>query len=49
MDTSKSEATESSRSPLIVLDNVNKYFGTLHVLRDINLSVDRGEVVVERV
>src|SRR6185295_6954046 len=46
MDTSKSEATESSRSPLIVLDNVNKYFGTLHVLRDINLSVDRGEVVV---
>jgi glutamate transport system ATP-binding protein len=46
MDTSKSEATESSRSPLIVLDNVNKYFGSLHVLRDINLSVDRGEVVV---
>jgi len=49
MDTSKSEATASSRSPeppLIVLDDVNKYFGSLHVLRDINLSVAKGEVVV---
>jgi glutamate transport system ATP-binding protein len=32
--------------PLVVLDHVNKWFGTLHVLRDIDLSVDRGEVVV---
>ncbi|MBH5337676.1 amino acid ABC transporter ATP-binding protein [Streptomyces pactum] len=32
--------------PLIELRDVNKYFGTLHVLRDINLTVDRGEVVV---
>jgi glutamate transport system ATP-binding protein len=31
---------------LIVLDNVNKWFGPLHVLQDVNLSVDRGEVVV---
>jgi glutamate transport system ATP-binding protein len=31
---------------LVVLDQVNKYFGDLHVLRDINLTVDRGEVVV---
>ena len=31
---------------LIVLDSVNKWFGPLHVLQDINLSVDRGEVVV---
>ncbi|GGL18653.1 arginine ABC transporter ATP-binding protein [Mangrovihabitans endophyticus] len=31
---------------LIVLDNVNKYFGPLHVLQDVTLSVDRGEVVV---
>jgi glutamate transport system ATP-binding protein len=33
-------------APLIVLDTVNKRFGSLHVLRDISLSVDRGEVVV---
>jgi len=32
--------------PLVVLDHVNKWFGPLHVLRDINLSVDRGEVLV---
>ncbi|MFS8478222.1 MAG: amino acid ABC transporter ATP-binding protein [Micromonosporaceae bacterium] len=31
---------------LIVLDRVNKWFGPLHVLQDVNLSVDRGEVVV---
>jgi glutamate transport system ATP-binding protein len=33
-------------SALIELDKVNKYFGQLHVLRDVDLSVDRGEVVV---
>ena len=32
--------------PLVVLDGVNKWFGELHVLRDIDLSVARGEVVV---
>jgi glutamate transport system ATP-binding protein len=32
--------------PLVVLDGVNKYFGPLHVLRDIDLTVHRGEVVV---
>ncbi|MEV6487265.1 amino acid ABC transporter ATP-binding protein [Actinoplanes sp. NPDC051633] len=31
---------------LIVLDKVNKWFGQLHVLQDVDLSVDRGEVVV---
>jgi glutamate transport system ATP-binding protein len=32
--------------PLVVLDGVNKWFGDLHVLQDINLSVKAGEVVV---
>ncbi|BFU42981.1 amino acid ABC transporter ATP-binding protein [Krasilnikovia sp. MM14-A1004] len=32
--------------PLIVLDKVNKWFGPLHVLQDVDLSVHRGEVVV---
>src|SRR5690242_6202133 len=31
---------------LIELREVNKYFGALHVLRDIDLAVGRGEVVV---
>jgi glutamate transport system ATP-binding protein len=35
-----------SDESLIVLEGVNKWFGPLHVLRDVNLSVDRGEVVV---
>ncbi|GAA2733757.1 amino acid ABC transporter ATP-binding protein [Actinocorallia aurantiaca] len=35
-----------SGGPLVVLENVNKYFGELHVLKDIDLSIDRGEVVV---
>jgi len=31
---------------LVVLDHVNKWFGDLHVLQDINMAIDRGEVVV---
>jgi glutamate transport system ATP-binding protein len=31
---------------LIVLENVHKWFGPLHVLDDVTLSVERGEVVV---
>ncbi|WP_328421540.1 amino acid ABC transporter ATP-binding protein [Streptomyces sp. NBC_00443] len=32
--------------PLIELRDVNKYFGDLHVLQDISLTVGKGEVVV---
>ncbi|TFV47518.1 amino acid ABC transporter ATP-binding protein [Blastococcus sp. TF02A_35] len=32
--------------PLVRLAGVNKWFGELHVLQDIDLSIDRGEVVV---
>jgi glutamate transport system ATP-binding protein len=32
--------------PLIVLEGVNKWFGPLHVLRDVDLTVHGGEVVV---
>ncbi len=31
---------------LVVMDHVDKHFGDLHVLKDINLTVDKGEVVV---
>jgi glutamate transport system ATP-binding protein len=49
-----STAASSSASPqatapgegLVVLDHVDKWFGELHVLRDINLAIKRGEVVV---
>ncbi|MEN3536636.1 amino acid ABC transporter ATP-binding protein [Microbispora sp. ZYX-F-249] len=36
----------SGGAPLVRLEGVNKHFGPLHVLRDIELSVGRGEVVV---
>ncbi|GAB4075386.1 amino acid ABC transporter ATP-binding protein [Nostocoides australiense] len=32
--------------PLVVLQDVNKHFGDLHVLKSIDLSVDKGEVVI---
>ena len=32
--------------PVIELRNVNKHFGPLHVLKDISLQVNKGEVVV---
>ncbi len=32
--------------PLVVLEGVNKWFGDLHVLKDINQTINRGEVVV---
>ncbi|MBA0051927.1 amino acid ABC transporter ATP-binding protein [Streptomyces sp. AJS327] len=31
---------------LVVLNHVNKHFGALHVLQDIDLTIERGEVVV---
>lgn len=32
--------------PLVVMEGVNKHFGDLHVLKDVDLTVDEGEVVV---
>ena len=35
-----------TREPIISLRHVDKHFGALHVLKDINLDVYKGEVVV---
>ena len=40
------EGSADERRPLVVLTGVNKHFGDLHVLRDIDLTVGEGEVVV---
>src|SRR3954453_10290413 len=45
-DLGPSVAPDHIGEPLVVLQSVEKYFGTLHVLQNINLSVRRGEVVV---
>ncbi|GAA4352877.1 amino acid ABC transporter ATP-binding protein [Angustibacter luteus] len=34
------------RRPFVVLDHVNKHFGELHVLKDVDLTIGEGEVVV---
>ncbi len=39
-------AMRADAPPAIVLEGVNKWFGALHVLRDINLTVATGERVV---
>jgi general L-amino acid transport system ATP-binding protein len=38
--------SDFSGPPAIVLDNVNKWYGTMHVLRDISLTVAEKERVV---
>ena len=38
--------SSATSEPLIVLDHVDKWFGQLHVLQDIELTVHKGEVVV---
>lgn len=35
-----------TKRPMIEISGVNKYFGDYHALRDINLEIGRGEVIV---
>ncbi len=45
-DTSGRTPAAEDAGPLVALREVNKFFGDLHVLRDINLEIAKGEVVV---
>ncbi len=38
--------TSTTADPLVRLSGVNKWFGDLHVLQDVDLTIGRGEVVV---
>src|SRR6185436_6283176 len=47
--TAETPAPSAGAAPgfaLVVLDHGDKWFGEMHVLQDINLSITRGEVVV---
>src|SRR6188472_2547563 len=44
--TSDNPGRRSTDDTLVALDHVDKHFGELHVLRDINVTIKRGEVVV---
>ena len=50
METTGSDVKEANPTPtavpMISIKAVNKHFGSLHVLKDINLDVDRAEVIV---
>jgi len=47
-DQSEADAYEPTPTtvPMISIRGVNKHFGSLHVLKDVDLEVDRGQVVV---
>ena len=45
-DDPEAPAPERTGDPLVELRQVNKHFGALHVLNDITMSVQAGEVVV---
>ncbi|MFB6815130.1 amino acid ABC transporter ATP-binding protein [Streptomyces sp. NPDC056347] len=44
--TKGAEDAAPAADDLVVLSNINKHFGALHVLQDIDLTIARGEVVV---
>ncbi|ARF78487.1 amino acid ABC transporter ATP-binding protein [Kitasatospora aureofaciens] len=46
MTESPVEDSTPAAAPLVVLSNVNKHYGALHVLQDIDLEIRQGEVVV---
>ena len=46
MTVSPSKSADPGSQPMIAMRGVQKHFGSLHVLKDIDLTVGRGEVVV---
>jgi general L-amino acid transport system ATP-binding protein len=46
MSAALASAARSNAAPAIILDKVNKWYGTMHVLRDVSLTVALGERVV---
>ena len=38
--------SNGARPPMITMHNVEKHFGTLHVLKNIQLDVPAGQVVI---
>jgi len=46
MSTNDTQAKTSSSDPIIKMENLNKWYGTFHVLKDINLNVAKGERIV---
>src|SRR5665811_2333297 len=45
-DDNPADSPATMHRPLVVLSKANKHFGELHVLKDIDLTIGEGEVVV---
>jgi glutamate transport system ATP-binding protein len=45
-DPTRDAGARPAGQPIVEIENVNKHFGDLHVLKDINLTVGRGDVIV---
>ncbi len=43
---SSTEARTNNLDAIIKMENLNKWYGTFHVLKDINLNVTKGERIV---
>jgi general L-amino acid transport system ATP-binding protein len=46
LKTSAADAPYASKDPVIQIQNLNKWYGDFHVLKDVDLSVDQGEKIV---
>ncbi|RKK02597.1 ATP-binding cassette domain-containing protein [Pseudoroseomonas wenyumeiae] len=46
LDSAVASAARTDAPPAILMDKVNKWYGAMHVLRDVSLSVAEGERVV---
>ena len=46
MQETSASATRLLGEPIVEITNVNKWFGSNHVLKDVSLIVRQGEVVV---
>ena len=46
LDSAPTTEEVAASAPIITMQNVHKWFGDFHVLRDIDLSVERGEKIV---
>lgn len=44
--TAQNTENPTNKEPVIVAENVHKWYGSFHVLRGVSLTVNRGEVVV---
>ncbi|XQS87092.1 amino acid ABC transporter ATP-binding protein [Gardnerella sp. DNF01180P] len=44
--TNRTISVQKAANPLVELSHVEKHYGKLHVLKDINLTVNKGEVLV---